>query len=100
METTDQRDIDLAQELADILTCLLENGFEPPFHAAMLGTNGAGFLVTYEDRRAEGEGLKAIVRYEPSGPLKTPINMMFVDQRGEAARVYLGPSGRRITTLH
>jgi hypothetical protein len=97
MKSAEQRVVDLAQQLADFLTWLVENGFEPPFHVAVLGTNGAGFLLTYEV--ADG-GLEPIFHYDSRRPLRTPVNMMFVDQRGEAARACIGPQGSRITCLN
>ena len=88
---------DLVQAMAECLQSLLDSGFEAPLHVAGVARNGSAFVVTYELTK---DGLEPTFRLEPNGAFALPVNMMFVDQRGEAARLVIGQSGERHLSLH
>ena len=83
---------DLTQAMAECLQTLLGEGFEPPLHVAGVAINGSAFLATY---LVGEESLVAQFRLEPDGDFQPPVNMMFVDSRGEAARLVMKTSGKR-----
>jgi hypothetical protein len=72
---------------------LLDSGFEMPIHFAAVGTNGAVVAGTH---RAAHHGRLfecqiTVQTMKPEG-LTAPVNVMYVDRRGEAALVVLRPS--------
>lgn len=84
----------LDEQLRDILRTLLERGCELPFYWTMISANG-GIVGGYYKEVEEGEGLDVefLVSHEPDNFFELPINMMFVDKKGEAARVVIDKSG-------
>jgi hypothetical protein len=83
----------VAAQLADALRMMLDDlGFELPLHFAAIASNGAVMAGTYRLDEAGGE-LACRVTVEPTDMVTTPVNIMYVDARGEAARVVIGPSG-------
>ena len=81
---------DVSQHLADCIVQLIDNGFELPLHVAGIARNGAALVATYS---AGDNGLETSFKLLPSGHFATPINLMFVDARGEAARVVFASHG-------
>lgn len=81
------------REIARVLEELTERGFVLPFHMAAFGVNG-GLLAGTFSESTSGSGLdfRQIAMNAPDPGFLMPINMMFVDARGEAARVVLGRS--------
>jgi len=81
--------------LASILEALLERGYEPPIHCAVLGANGS--LVAALFREVAGENRLSstcTAEYFIDEGFRLPINMLFVDARGEAMRVLVGQDAR------
>lgn len=72
---------------------LNEKGFVLPIHMVVLGANGAVMSGTYSE---SGEGLSfdQTAEYLPDGGfMKPPLNLIFVDSRGEAARIVVEQGG-------
>jgi hypothetical protein len=69
---------------------LLDSGFEMPIHFAAVGTNGAVVAGTYRetDHGRSFECQITVQTMKPEG-LTAPVNVMYVDRRGEAALVVL-----------
>ena len=83
------------QDFEKVLEELLYRGFEAPFYFSAIAVNGAMIAGCYRTS-ATGEGLDCEILWShtPSGTLLGPVNMMFVDGRGEAARVTLATSSQ------
>ena len=89
----------LPNRLAEVLTECLNTGMVPPFIVASISPNGGVYVMRYV---AAESGLKAeplVVKVEPLAEhavepgLLLPINIMIVDQTGEAARVVINQTG-------
>ena len=76
----------------EILQKLLdEKKFELPMYWVSIGANGA-FLIGKYVQSVDGETLDCDLLAEGGKDFQLPINMMFVDPRGQAARVLIkGP---------
>lgn len=85
----------VTESLAEALQALLDQGFTLPFCVAAVGINGVAAMMTYD---TAPNGLAPTFQLEPTGDMALPINMMFVDARGEAARLLIKPSGERRLT--
>jgi len=72
---------------------LLDTGFQMPIHFAAVGTNGSVVAGTYR-RASRGKGFDCRITAQNLSPegLTAPVNIMYVDRRGEAALVVLRPS--------
>jgi hypothetical protein len=82
---------DLIEGLRSALETLIGKGFQLPFHVAAIGLNGSFLPATYVPAE---DGLEAQVHsMHGARDFKAPINVMFVDNRGEAARVIVGGAG-------
>ena len=76
----------------DSIQQLLERGFEMPIHFAAVGTNGLVVAGTYlASARGGGFDCRITVQTEGKG-LTSPVNIMYVDRRGESALVVLRQS--------
>jgi hypothetical protein len=77
--------------LRSALETLVSNGFDLPFHVAAISVNGSFLTATY----VPGEdGLdEQIHGLHSAGDFKTPVNVVLVDSRGEAARDMIGEPG-------
>jgi len=83
-----------AQSLARILDALLERGYQPPIHFAAMGVNGS--LIAALFHRAANENhfsTTCTAQYFVDESFALPINMLFVDSRGEAVRVLVESDG-------
>ena len=81
----------LAEGLGNALAELIQRGFEPPFFVAIVAVNGSASFFKYELDGDEFSAECLAEHAEPPG-FKTPINLMYVDSRGEAAHVVIkGP---------
>ena len=83
--------------LGQILSDLLEKGFEPPLHAVNVGVNGAMLYSKFE-WADDGEGLDTtfLAEHYPDGEtvgFMTPIMCMIVDRTGQAAKIEIGKDG-------
>jgi hypothetical protein len=72
---------------------LLDAGFEMPIHFAAVGANGSVVAGTYR-ASPQGRGCDCQITVQPLKPegLTSPVNIMYVDRRGEAALVVLRQS--------
>jgi hypothetical protein len=77
---------ELIESLSSMLNNVLESGFELPVHVAVIGCNGAFITATYERRNDE---LTTTIHSATGGDLKAPLNVVFVDSHGEAARTVI-----------
>ena len=83
------------ESFAKILQLLLERGFELPIHCAVIGVNGSLFAALF--RRAAGENrlsTTCTAQHFVDDGFVLPINMLFVDARGEATRVLVATDGQ------
>jgi hypothetical protein len=81
-------------QLTEILETLLEKGFAPPIFLAGIAVNGEMFLGEYrESPSGSGLDFELLAQHSPDHAFLTPMNMMFVDRRGEAARVVIRRDG-------
>ena len=69
---------------------LLDTGFEMPIHFAAVGTNGYVIAGTFQFS-PDGQGFDCQITVQTSKPegLTAPVNIMYVDCKGEAALVVL-----------
>ena len=85
----------LSDKLGEVVRTLLEKGFVAPIRCACITANGSLIYVEYQPR-AEGEGLETNVLAEHEvGAYRLPMNVVFVDNEGDAARVLIQPGGER-----
>ena len=69
---------------------LLDRGFEMPIHFVAVGTNGSVVGGTYH-RTSNDRDLVCEITIQSTNPngLTAPVNIMYVDRRGESAVVVL-----------
>ncbi|OGP93617.1 MAG: hypothetical protein A2157_03790 [Deltaproteobacteria bacterium RBG_16_47_11] len=83
----------LETELGKILETLLNHGFEPPLYWATIAVNGAMAMGRYILNTESGDlDCQIIASHDVGGTFGIPINMMFTDRDGDAARVVTGRS--------
>ncbi|HEY3836524.1 MAG TPA: hypothetical protein VGL72_08130 [Bryobacteraceae bacterium] len=72
---------------------LLDRGFEMPIHFVAVGTNGSVVGGTYR-RKPDGDDLDCEITIPSTSAagLTAPVNIMYVDRRGESAVVVLRKS--------
>jgi len=81
--------------LAGILHELIGQGFELPIHCAMVGVNGSvSASLIQEVLGHRGFSCARTVEHVVDGRFVVPINVFFVDSRGEAVRVFVRQDGR------
>ena len=83
-------------------TLIHEKGFEMPIYMAAIGSNGYTYAVKYQ-QKAEGTGLEAkeLTEHAPDEEgARFPINMLFVDCRGNGARVLVKAPMSEEENLH
>jgi len=80
----------LAQQLGECIEALLVHGFELPLYFTCMSVNGMMVYGCYTEGEGE-DGLHCDIRasYGSEEGFVIPLNIMFVDQRGKAARVVL-----------
>jgi len=81
--------------LAGILQELIEHGFEPPICCTMVAVNGSVSSTLIQ--KVEGEPRLSSTRtaeHVVDGQFVVPINVFFVDSRGEAVRVLVRRDGQ------
>jgi hypothetical protein len=85
---------DLSRDFGEMLAHLMEAGFKPPLHWAAIARNGSMMAGRYEV--TERGDLDCEIVFSDEADMAVPVNLMFVDCRGEAARVVIGPAGAEI----
>ena len=74
----------------DSIQQLLDQGFEMPIHFAAVGTNGSVVAGTYRASAPGGVGFDCQITVRTEGQnLTSPIDIMYVDRRGESALIVL-----------
>ena len=71
----------------DSIQQLIEHGFEMPIHFAAVGTNGSVVTGTYRQSRPSAAFDCQITARTEDKDLTPPINIMYVDSRGESALI-------------
>ena len=84
--------------LSEFLATMLQEGFVLPFTMAAIAANGSVYVIRY------GQGETGLVpthlaEHVDGQGFKTPVNLVLVDSRGEAARMVVRPDGGR-SILH
>ncbi len=80
--------------LVSILHELIDHGFALPVHCTVVGVNGSVSATVI--RQVEGHDdltCARTVEHVVDGRFGVPINVFFVDSRGEAVRILLGKDG-------
>jgi len=83
-------------------TLIYKKGFEVPIYMAAIGSNGYIYAIKYQ-QEAEGTRLegKELVEHAPDEEgARFPINMLFVDCRGNGARVLVKAPTSEDENLH
>lgn len=83
----------LSEKLSEILETLINKGFTPPLYCAAISTNGSIMTFQYEFAQDGTLDMKLISSHSPEGQFTIPVNIMFVDKKGDAARVIIEKSG-------
>jgi hypothetical protein len=86
--------MDFSEELGQCITALLDYGFEPPLYFTCMAVNGA--MVYGRFAFVEGEEelhCDILAAHETENEFAVPVNIIFVDQAGQAARVLFGNDG-------
>ncbi len=81
--------------ITDVLTSLGERGFELPLHVVTISINGTMFFMRYDADESAGNLAATLLTSHPQKDafLAVPINLIFVDARGEAARILIKADG-------
>jgi hypothetical protein len=85
----------LTQWFAEALEHLLALGFKPPIRLAAVAVNGSVIVVSYDCSTGGRMDCQFLAEYSQAEGFQLPINMMYVDQRGEAARFLIAKSEDR-----
>jgi hypothetical protein len=93
---------DIVTAFVTAIEQLLHAGYALPMHCTAVGLNGALMHVRYE---AAAGALSAAVLADqaPDAGFTVPINVLFVDAKGQAARLLIGGTGtgpNELTVLH
>ncbi|NIR30095.1 MAG: hypothetical protein GWN84_12430 [Gammaproteobacteria bacterium] len=85
----DQLDEKLSEAIYDLVE---EQQFVPPLYVAVLAANGEAMVVHYKVA-SDLESLEAeiVAEHLPDGRMRLPVNLLFVDSRGQAARMRIDP---------
>lgn len=80
---------------AAVLEQLLATGFQLPISFAAISSNESFMCGTYRTNpEAGGLSCEIPVMHSPEEMTRLPINLLFVDSTGEAARVVFQETGR------
>lgn len=85
----DQLDERLSEAIFNLVE---EQQFVPPLYVAVLAANGEAMIVHYTVADAL-DSLEAdvVAEHLPEGRMRLPVNLLFVDSRGQAARMRIDP---------
>jgi hypothetical protein len=93
----------VTQAIAQALETLIhKKGFKVPIYMAAIGSNGYTYAIKYY-QEAKGKALEAkeLAEYAPDEEgASFPINMLFVDSRGNGARVLVKAAVSQDESLH
>jgi hypothetical protein len=86
----------LAEEMAQLLRDVLDQGFLPPLAVATVAANGSVIVFRYEaPDNAPGLTATVLCEHLTGDVMALPINLMIVDQTGRAAHVVIDPLARQ-----
>jgi hypothetical protein len=89
-DPSDDRCNALTLAMAEALRVLIEeHGFEPPLFLSVIAVNGSVMAFRYR-QGDDGPKTEVLAEYLDATGFALPINIMFVDARGEAARMRIG----------
>lgn len=93
--------MDFPDMLAGFLEELIgDHGYQLPIYWAAISVNGSIFAGAYEQATV-GLDCKVFAEHSPTGMFVAPVNIIFVDSRGEAARTVLeGPEASKPVLIH
>jgi len=83
---------DMTSYFAEVISGLARSGWVPPVYTAVIASNGVGFWGMFKEG-VHGWDFEQFGERAMDRMMRLPINCMFVNQEGEAARVYLGTRG-------
>ena len=100
-DRSDDRSSALTLAMANALRELIEeHGFEPPLFLSVIAVNGSVMAFRYR-QCDDGPKTEVVAEHLEAAGFALPINVMFVDARGEAARMRIGREGKQpLTMLH
>ena len=75
---------DLTEVLIEMLSDLINRGFELPIFVVVISRNGCLSAVRYEWNAATGTTCHKIVEHKKDEQTELPINCFFVDKNGNA----------------
>ena len=87
---------ELSEALDEGLREMIERGFEPPLWVAVISINGCTLTFRYDADPSTGGLSPTLLTSHASEALRLPINVMFVDSRGEAALVLIDTKGYQL----
>ena len=86
-----------AKEIREVLLLLVEAGFKMPMILTSVNRYGSVMLAEYTavPSRKDHWDMEMLAQRMKSELFEPPINMLFVDARGEVARVVFDAAGER-----
>jgi hypothetical protein len=89
----------IARLLVEVLAACLDRGMALPFTVAAVGVNGSILAVRYTSSADQDRPVATgIAEHVEGTEFSLPINIMVVDQNGDAVRIVIDPEGHR--TFH
>jgi len=82
---------DLTEVLIQMLSDLIDRGFELPIFVIVISRNGCLSAVRYEWNAATGTTCHKIVEHKKDEQMELPINCFFVDRTGNAESTKILP---------
>ncbi len=83
---------DMTNYFTEVIRGLAQSGWVPPVYATVIASNGAGFWGMFNEGIL-GWDFEQFGEHAMGGMMRPPINCIFINQEGEAARVYLDTKG-------
>jgi hypothetical protein len=81
------------EQIANVLGTLLARGFEAPLMWCAIASNGSIMAGRYVSTTTNGLKAELLASHIEGDGLSVPINFMFTDSRGEAARIVFDTNG-------
>jgi hypothetical protein len=82
--------LDLTGRIQDLLATCIRHAFRFPIHFSVIAVNGSTIVGRYEwDAEKEDVNCTILSEHTEPGELRLPINLVFCDSNGEAARALI-----------
>ena len=78
----------LAESMADSIEKAIEEGLVPPFHVAVISSNGGMNYLRLDASEGLGD-CTVLWEYDPEGLFKVPVHIFFVDINGKSFHAVL-----------